>query len=635
MKFPQFDKVTNPRNEKRYIAKTLTGISTPQSFEEICLVAKSDPSLIIDWVIPKGLLVIETKELEILKVIKKLNLALMVVKRKDTLYIFGKSSFGRLTELNILACGITANTYAYNKKGVRVTLPFKTTINTASIFSDITIEHSNGIGEIPTWLLPLKKISGEVDEGISLPIKSNAKTLLVNQLNKLKSFSLQDQEEILTLINEEFNDFPLSNAEMKSIIEISEEMILQQFFDGDTFLHNKLGDYIIDVCNIKRDTISKELFYYNTKKQIYCNDESYIMGYMTKLCPQLKDYQKQETVKYILNYLYDDTVEFNTNPYVIVFRNGVLDLTTMLFEPMTPAHLESIQIGCDYDPDAYSKTVDEFFDTATNGNKDIEVLLYEAMGYAMLKTNALQKAFILLGSGRNGKSTYLDLCKAILGKGNYASISFKDLANNFRASTLINKLGSFAGDISSQPIQDSDLFKSITAGEEVTLEQKYKEAQTKELFCTMFYACNKLPATPDTSEGFYRRWCIIPFIADLTKVSAVDGMTFRSNLLSDESRNYAAYKAVQAIKNVLDHTLQFTEPMEVKEILKNYKIDGSTILSWFKEMFNFDSTKLVGKRTTEMYLNYVGWCDNCGRKKSSRTTFVNQVKDAIGVELLP
>jgi putative DNA primase/helicase len=251
----------------------------------------------------------------------------------------------------------------------------------------------------------------------------------------------------------------------------------------------------------------------------------------------------------------------------------------------------------------------------------------------MLKTNELQLAFMLVGTGRNGKSTYLDLIKAVLGRGNYASISFKDLQSNFRASMLINKLASFAGDVSNQPIQDSELVKSLIAGEEVTMEQKYKDAVTQEVYSTMFYACNTLPRTPDTTEGFYRRFCIIPFVADLTKVSKVDGMNFKRNLLAPDALDYVAYKAVQAITNVLNNTREFTEPQAVKDMKQAYRVDNSTVLSWFKENFKNDVKLLQQKKLTEAYLNYCNWCDDCNRTHVSRTTFESRLHSDIGIEL--
>ena len=635
MKFPEFNRVVNPNDEKCYVAFTNKGSPKALSFDEIAKISKTDPTLEIGWIMPKGFFVIETDCMNILPSIIARNEEVMVVSDGKKLQIYCKGDFDRSTQNNILACGLNANTIAHNNKGgVSIILPFKNSkVCTAPTVLNLSIVHSNGISTAPSWLLPLKRVSSDKPDGIDLPIQNNEQTILLNQLKKIKHLNRLIQQEVMEVLNKDFCATPLTKDELNNLLSISEEQLLKQFFDKDKFLHNKLGDYIIESCNIKRDSISKELFYFDDKQHIYSNDTDFITGYITKLCPSLKAYQIEETVKYIQRYLYDESVVFNSDPFKVVFKNGILDIYTMKLEPMTPDNLESIKINCNYDPNAYSKTVDEFFDTATNGDKLIEQLLYEAIGYSMLKTNELQKAFILVGSGRNGKSTYLDLIKGVLGRENTTTVSFKDLANNFRAAMLEGKLASLAGDISSQPITDSDLIKSISAGEDITIEQKYKQAQSKALFSTLFFACNKLPRTPDTSDGFYRRWCIIPFVANLSKITRVEGMMFKRDLLSQESLDYVAYKAVQAIYRVLTTTNEFTEPQAVTDMLNNYKIDNSTVLSWHRDVHKDDINKLKNLKAGAAYVSYCKWCEEAGRSRSSQTTFKNSVKADLGVDL--
>ena len=635
MKFPEFNRVVNPNDEKCYVAFTNKGSPKALSFDDITKISKTDPTLEIGWIMPKGFFVIETECMNIMPSIIARNEEVMVVSDGKKLQIYCKGDFDRSTQNNILACGLNANTIAHNNKGgVSIILPFKNSkVCTAPTVLNLNIVHSNGISNAPSWLLPLKRVSSDKPDGIDLPIQNNEQTILLNQLKRIKHLNRLIQQEVMEVLNKDFCASPLTKDELNNLLSISEEQLLKQFFEKDKFLHNKLGDYIIESCNIKRDSISKELFYFDDKQHIYSNDTDFITGYITKLCPSLKAYQIEETVKYIQRYLYDESVIFNSDPFKVVFKNGVLDIYTMKLEPMTPDNLESIKINCNYDPNAYSATVDEFFNTATNGDKLIEQLLYEAIGYSMLKTNELQKAFILVGSGRNGKSTYLDLIKGVLGRENCTTVSFKDLANNFRAAMLEGKLASLAGDISSQPITDSDLIKSISAGEDITIEQKYKQAQSKSLFSTLFFACNKLPRTPDTSEGFYRRWCIIPFVANLSKITRVEGMMFKRDLLSQESLDYVAYKAVQAIYKVLTTTNEFSEPQAVTDMLSNYKIDNSTILSWHRDIHKDDLDKLKKLKTGAAYVSYCKWCEEAGRSRSSQTTFKNSVKSDLGVDL--
>lgn len=635
MKFPEFNRIVNPNDEKCYVAFTNNGSPQALSFNQISQISKTNPTLEIGWIMPKGFFVIETTCMNILPSIIARNEEVMVVSDGKKLQIYCKGDFDRTTTNNILSCGLDANTIAHNNKGsVSIILPFKNSkVCTAPNVLKLSIVHDNGINTTPSWLIPLRRISNDKPDGIDLPIQNNEQTVLLNQLKRIKHLNRLIQQEVIEVLNKDFCASPLTHDELNNLLSISEEQLLKQFFDKDKFLHNKLGDYIISSCNIKRDSVSKELFYFDEKKHIYSNDTDFITGYITKLCPSLKAYQIDETVKYINRYLYDESVIFNSDPFKIVFKNGILDIYTMKLEPMTPDNLESIRINCNYDPNAYSKTVDEFFNTATNGDKLIEQLLYEAIGYSMLKTNELQKAFILVGSGRNGKSTYLDLIKNVLGRENTTTVSFKDLANNFRAAMLEGKLASLAGDISSQPITDSDLIKSISAGEDITIEQKYKQAQSKSLFSTLFFACNKLPRTPDTSEGFYRRWCIIPFVANLSNVTRVEGMMFKHDLLAQESLDYVAYKAVQAIYKVLTTTNEFTEPQAVKDMLNQYKIDNSTILSWHRDIHKGDINKLKNLKSGAAYVSYCKWCEEAGRVRSSQTTFINSVKSDLGVDL--
>lgn len=631
MKFSEFDRIINPKAENIYIVESNRKQTTKLSLQEVKKLSSLTPTTIIKVALPKDLIVFHIKKnTTVLNALMSEQLNCIVVEYDDEYYIWFKGSFNLSTDNNLLACGIGAD--VYGKKGHDIIVPFYNpnyTLTKATI-----VYETNRLEDYPIWFKPMRKTSSNIPLGIQVPIVNNAQLILQEHYTNISSLNKYDQEDVLNIINKYFMTLPMTQQELDNFITILKTNLLASFVDNKgQLMHWTLGDYVTKSCNIKRDKVSKGLYFYNEKKNIYTNDEEFLNGYLTKLIPQLKQYQKEEVIKYIYNSLYDETVTFNKNEYSVVFKNGILDLKTWQFEPMTPDHLESIQINVSYDPSAYSKTADEFFATATCGDKMVEQLLYEAIGYALLKTNDLAKSFILTGTGRNGKSTYFDIMKAILGEGNFASISFKDLTSTFRASMLMNKLASFAGDISAQPIQESDLFKSITAYEDVTLEQKYKDAIVAKLFSTMFFSCNKLPRTPDTTYGFYRRMVIIPFNADLTKVTTVDGIKFKRDLLSEESLNYITYKALKAIYNVLNTTLEFTEPQCVKDMLTKYKVDNSTVLSWFAERYNNDKKILENSSINKVYGNYTAWCAESGRVASSKTTFRQQVEADIGVQL--
>jgi putative DNA primase/helicase len=641
MKFPEFNNIVNPSNDKCYNITTTNGLMTYVTFQEAKTLA-NDKSSAIYWILPKGVLIIRTTCKAVVDTIIARQEKVMVVETPTCYEIYCKSNFYKTTANNVLACGVNADTLGYTSSDTTILLPFRSPSNTCNLYNGMSIVYDNGIDSVPLWLCPLYNKSAKSKCGIDLPIQQNTSTVLLTHMFKLKSFNDGDKQNIISIMNEHFAINKLTPNELSSIIKLSQAETADMFFDKNIFKHDAFGNYVIENCNIKRDSVTNQLYYYDSKHNIYVQDKDYLMGYMTRLCPKLKDHQKEEAMKYITNFLYDDRVAFNQSDTTICFKNGLYDVATGTFEPMTPEKLESIQIDANYDPNAYSATADEFFRTATGGNKDCEQLLLEAIGYTMLKTTEMQKTFMLIGAGRNGKSTYLDLLKHILGVRNYAAISMKDLSNNFRVSMLEGKLASIAADISAAPIQDTDLFKNIVSGDEITIEKKYQDARLGKFFATMLFACNKLPKTTDNSNGFYRRWVIVPFNANLENVSSVEGANFKKKLLAQESIDYVAYKAVGAISKVLNSTLEFTQPDVVKQMLEEYKIENSSVLSFIKESFpnGIDSTKgaafgqpLKDWSLQTIYENYKQWCIDSGRKTVSKASLKTELKVSFNIEV--
>jgi len=352
------------------------------------------------------------------------------------------------------------------------------------------------------------------------------------------------------------------------------------------------------------------------------------------MAPSLKDTQKNEVIKYMNSYLELDKVKFNMDPFIIVFKNCVLDLVTMTAVPHTPNTLETIVLDVDYNPHAISKTAEEFFETACCGDQDLKQLLFEAIGYSFLKTAELAKSFILTGEGRNGKSTFLDLINAIVGDENATAIDLKSLSNNFRISNLYGKLVSLAGDISSTPMSDSDLYKSLVSGDKVMVEKKYDQAFEERLYATMFYSANKLPRTPDTTYGFYRRFCILPFNANLDAVQDVDGMAFKRQLLSEESKQWAAYAAVQAIAKVFNTNKKFIEPKVCTDMLNEYRIHNSSSLLWSHKIYAAKET-LINEDTIDAYAKYKIWCDQDGYRHQGASRFQEELCLEWELEVVP
>ena len=269
MKFAEFNRIANPNDTACYIVETSNGIIKDARFSDILNILKVDDDAVVKMKIPKGLLLLEVENEKIIEVIEKLNEKVLVTKINNKYYIYTLSSFDKNTLNNVLACGVNANTITYSiKAGSEVLLPFHSPTNKSPIYKTISIEYENGLGKIPYWLTPLKRSSSVSQCGLDIPLVNNVEKLLLNHVLNIQGLTKEEQKNLLEFINENLVFDPLSDKKLALLMESISDSILEQFMNKSEFYHDKFGDYVIEACHIKKDSVSHKLFFYNNKKNI-------------------------------------------------------------------------------------------------------------------------------------------------------------------------------------------------------------------------------------------------------------------------------------------------------------------------------------------------------------------------------
>lgn len=196
---------------------------------------------------------------------------------------------------------------------------------------------------------------------------------------------------------------------------------------------------------------------------------------------------------------------------ILNVENGLLNLDTMTLMPHTPENLTTVQLPVEYDPDAKCPRIDQFVGEVFP--EDSQRMAYEIVAYTMRPTTDKLKAIMLLGEGGTGKSAYLRMLSAFLGKSNIVSTGLQDLTNNrFAAIDIYGKLACISAENSDKAIEDSKAFKNITGGDGMRLERKYGGViQNYEPICALIFAMNKAPKSMDDSDAFFDRWHVVPF----------------------------------------------------------------------------------------------------------------------------
>lgn len=332
--------------------------------------------------------------------------------------------------------------------------------------------------------------------------------------------------------------------------------------------------------------------------------------------PNSKDRDRKEVVKYL------DLVmprESQSPPNFIGFKNGVLDVTTMDLMSFSPDFRIPNVIPHDWVPDAHSDVLDGMLRRVACNNPFIESNLVEFLGLCMYRSGKYAFAAILLGkqneTASNGKSTYIDMIRNVLGEQNYSSLSLRALGDRFNQQYLSGKLANLGDDISSEFTDGSSLevFKKAVAGSKINTDVKNSKGYEFTPYCTMMFSANRFPKMEKLDDGTLRRLFPIRFNAHFTKADPDFDPDIGEKLKSEECCEAAIVRGVWGLKRVIEQRGP-TDNDESKRMLRDIETDNSSILQWIEDDF-VDREWLWQRETKSAYQRYIKWCDESGVRK--------------------
>ena len=198
--------------------------------------------------------------------------------------------------------------------------------------------------------------------------------------------------------------------------------------------------------------------------------------------------------------------------------NGLINIDTLEFKEHTPRYLSLIQLPVFYYQDAQCPRIQQFFHEVLNP-EDVP-LVEEMFGYCLLRDYRLHKAFLLQGSGNNGKTTLLNLLQRFLGARNCSNVSLGELANDrFAPAQLFGKMANIFADLPWQALRETGIFKALVGQDRITAQKKFERAFEFTNYAKLLFSCNYVPITYDLSPAFFSRWIIIGYLIPLKAVT--------------------------------------------------------------------------------------------------------------------
>ena len=194
--------------------------------------------------------------------------------------------------------------------------------------------------------------------------------------------------------------------------------------------------------------------------------------------------------------------KINTLSGIISFNGaGVWEI-----QEHTPEHRSVIQVPMSLDltiPPAPAEAIPAFLNAVLSS--EVRRLFNEMVGLLCLPHTRLEKAFVLRGSGANGKSTAMRLIRALVGDDNCVSIPLTELTGQFGTIKLQGKLVNLMTEVDFKRLDNSALFKQIISGEEIFAQHKGKDGFNFTPFTRIVMALDDISGMQDVSPGFQRR----------------------------------------------------------------------------------------------------------------------------------
>ncbi len=479
------------------------------------------------------------------------------------------------------------------------------------------------IDKVPEELLPVKTTI----DLLNLKEGEGRNQELFKYILILQSQLGLDQEtatRVLRNVNSFVFDKPLSDKEFKMITrdEAFEEPI---FFNGKTFLHDAFGRYLKNMFHIKR--INGQLHVYD--EGIYKNGYRFIESKMVELLPSLKSVHRTEVLKY-LEITTPEQSQISDAKF-IAFRNGIYDMETGKLLPFDPDIIITNLIPWDYNPKAYSELCDRVLNKISCNDMEIRMLLEECIGYCFYRHNELSKSFFLTGVGSNGKSTYLDMIKYLLGKQNYTALNLEEFDERFSATTMFGKLANIGDDINDEFLSGKIVaqFKKIVSGNDIKAENKGQDVYFFAPTVKLLFSANDIPRM--RSRGFAaikRRLVIIPFNAKFSKNDPDYDGEIKWKLQKREVAEYLITLGLSGLKRVLINK-GFTESAKVKNEISEFEKDNNPLLLFFEDC---PEDEILNHETKEVFARYELFCQRNGYSKMAMQTFTKAINKYLECE---
>jgi putative DNA primase/helicase len=334
----------------------------------------------------------------------------------------------------------------------------------------------------------------------------------------------------------------------------------------------------------------------------------------------------------------DPTVEITDDQLgldagTVAVANGILDLQKAYrgdsdaIRPIDPEDYALAKLPVTYDPEAQCENWEVFVSQVVESEK--LQAIQEYVGYTLhVGKMPFNRALLCVGSGANGKSTFLNVIRALLGEENTESKPVHKFDQENAVADLHGAIANIDADLSEGSLSKRGvaMFKRLVGDDRVDGRHLYEDSFTFTPTAKHLYACNQVPEVnkivSDDDTAFWRRWLIVQFPTYIPPSER--NPTLEAELTDDDALSGILNWAIDGWGRLMESE-SFTNVETTGETRARWQSWGDSTDEFLTQCVEHDpdATNITTGEAWEVYRE---WCRREGKDHVGQRNFTNAAK---------
>lgn len=280
-----------------------------------------------------------------------------------------------------------------------------------------------------------------------------------------------------------------------------------------------------------------------------------------------------EIIAAVQRMTYVDRDEFDSDPYIINVKNGLLHISPkdskfLTLEKHTPKYLSMIQFDVDFDLDTDTNNL--IGELRRHLDYENYIKFIEMLGTLLIRDRLPQKVYFLYGPPNTLKSTMMRRVQQTIGQEFYANTKLKSLYDDWRMIiSLRGKIFNYEDDIDNQQNHKYiiDILKKLIGGiGETTIDVKYKSPQKFQNRSTIIASMNTLPYIDYNDPGIHKRLIIITFDYPIERVDTSE----INRVISNSEKSEFMMLAIAGYLRLHENNYRYSYEKSIDDKMNDY-----------------------------------------------------------------